>query len=102
MIAVPAVRPIVVGNVARRLLEVGHQAAPLEHLGQEVRGALARQVHAAELGHRIVAVLAEHPLVELLGPLRAGHGVRRAAAGGGGQAAGAHELVEEEAAERFR
>ena len=60
-------RPIRVGDVAGGLLEVGHEPAPLEHLGQDVGRALARQVHAAELGHRVVAVLEEHPLVESLG-----------------------------------
>ena len=32
---------------------------------------------AAELGHRVVAVLEEHPLVELLGPLETDRGVDR-------------------------
>ena len=46
-----------VRDVARRLLEVRHQPAPLEHLGQQVGCALAGEVHAAELRHRVVAVL---------------------------------------------
>jgi hypothetical protein len=32
-------------------------------------------VHPAELGDRVVAVLEEHPLVELLGPLEPDGGV---------------------------
>ena len=75
VVAVAAAQPLVVGDVAGRLLEVGGQAAPLEHLGQQVRRLLAGQVDAAELGHRVVAVLDEHPLVELLGPARADGGV---------------------------
>src|SRR5206468_10943050 len=51
---------------------------------------------------RVVAVLDEHALVELLGPSRAGVGVRRAAARGRREAAGAEEFVDEEAAERLR
>ena len=51
-----AARPIGVRHVARRLLEVGHQAAPLEHLRQDVRHAFAGEVHAAELRDRVVAV----------------------------------------------
>ena len=65
-----AVRPVGVRHVAGRLLEIRHEAAPLEHLGQEVRGALAGQVDAPELRHRVVPVVAQHALVERLGPPR--------------------------------
>ena len=65
--AVAAADARVVGDVAGALLEVAHQPAPLEHLGEDVRCLLARQVHAAELGDRVVAVLEEHLLVQLLG-----------------------------------
>jgi hypothetical protein len=58
---------VVVGDVAGGLLEVGGQPSPLDPLGQQVRDVLERHVRAAELGHRVVAVLREHPLVELLG-----------------------------------
>ena len=91
-----AAEPLVVGDVARRLLEVGHQPPPLEQLRQDVRGLLARQVHAAELGDRVVAVLDEDLLVQCLGPLEADGGVD------GGVAADvelAHEFVEEQAAQ---
>ncbi len=71
----PVVEPMVVCDVARRLLQVRHEAAPLEHLGQHVRRLLARQVDAAELGHRIVAVLDEDALVELLRAGQADGGV---------------------------
>src|SRR5206468_9924007 len=59
VVAVPAVGAVVVGDVAGRLLQVGHEAAPLQDLGQDVRRALARQVHTPELGHRVVAVFDE-------------------------------------------
>ena len=68
---VAALEPVVVGDVAGRLLQVRHQPSPLEHLGEHVGGLLAGQVHAPQLGHRIVAVLDEDLLVELLGPLEA-------------------------------
>ena len=67
VIAPPALGPIVVGDVAGGLLEVGHEPAPLQHLGQEIGRALAREVHSAELGDRVVAVLEEDALVQLLG-----------------------------------
>ena len=78
---------------ARALLEVAHQAAPLEDLGQHVRRLLAREVHATQLGDRIVAVLEEHLLVQLLGALEPDRGVDRLVAG---DVEIAHELVEEE------
>ena len=74
---VAGAEPLVVGDVARRLLEVGHEPAPLEHLGEHVGRLLAGQVHATELGHRVVAVLDEDPLVELLGPRAARRWRRR-------------------------
>ena len=73
-----AVRPIGVRHVARRLLEVGHQASPLEHLGQDVGDAFAGDVRAAELRDRVVAVLVEHARVELVGALGADAGARTA------------------------
>ena len=62
-----AARPLRVGHVARRLFEVRHQASPFEHLGQDVRHAFARDVGAAELCDRIVAVIAQHPRVQPVG-----------------------------------
>jgi len=59
-----AVRALGVGHVAGRLFQVRHQAAALEDLGQDVGDALAGDVGAAELGDRVVAVLAEHAGVE--------------------------------------
>ena len=41
----------VVGDVARALLQIAHQAAPLEDLREHVGGLLAGQMNAAELGH---------------------------------------------------
>jgi hypothetical protein len=58
-----AVEPVVVGDVARRLLEIGREPGPLEELRQQVRGPFARDVGAAELGDRVVAVPEEDPLV---------------------------------------
>ena len=55
----------VVGDVAGRLLQVGGQPRALEDLGQDVGDPLAGHVSAAELGHRVVAVAEEDPLVEL-------------------------------------
>ncbi len=65
----------VVGDVARALLEVAHEPAPLEHLGEHVGSLLTGQVHAAELGDGIVAVLEEDLLVQFLGTFEADRGV---------------------------
>ena len=59
----------VVGHVARGLLQVGGEPAALEHLRHHVRDPLARDVRAAELRHRVVAVADEDALVELAGAL---------------------------------
>ena len=59
----------VVGDVARRLLEVGGEPAALEQLRHHVRDPLAGDVRAAELRHRVVAVAEEDALVELAGAL---------------------------------
>jgi hypothetical protein len=97
VVAPAPARAVGVRDVARRLLEVGHEAAPLEELREHVRDALARQVDAAQLGDRVVAVLDEHALVEALRP-------RDADVRGGGGALGDRrrggELVEEEPADR--
>ncbi len=95
-VAVVAVAPtesLVVGDVAGGLLEVRHEPTPLEDLGQQVRGLLAGQVHPAELGDAVVAVLEEDPVVELFGALQADRRVDRLVAAG---VELAHELVEEE------
>ncbi len=55
----------VVGDVARGLLEVGGESRSLELLGEDVRHPLAGDVRAAELGHRVVSVADEDPLVQL-------------------------------------
>ena len=101
-VAEEAVAPpeaVVVGDVARALLEVAHQAAPLEDLGEDVRCLLAGQVHAAELGDGVVAVLDEHLLVEVLGALHADGGVDRVVAR---HVEVADELVEEQPAQALR
>src|SRR5688500_11350122 len=83
----------VVGDVARGLLEVGREPRPLEDLREDVRDPLARDVRAAELRYRVVAVAEEDPLVELRRPLALAlvGSARRDVVG---------ELVEVEAAER--
>ena len=58
---------LVVGDVAGRLLQVGGEAAALQHLGEDVGDPLAGDVGAAELGDRVVAVADEDALVELRG-----------------------------------
>src|SRR4029078_10072477 len=84
----------VVRDVARRLLEVGREPRTLQDLREQVRRPLARDVRAAQLGHRIVAVAEEDRLVELRRPLALtqlddGHLGQRV-----------DELVEKQAAER--
>src|SRR4051794_19276742 len=85
----------VVCDVARGLLEVGGKAGALEDLRQYVRDPLARDVHAAELRDRVVAVAEEDGLVELRGALTLA-GVPRPVHLG--QRVG--ELVEEQAPQR--
>ena len=68
----PAVAaPFGVGNVARGLLEVRHQAPSFQDLGQDIRNVLARQMNAAELRDRVVSVVVEHLLVQPFGAGRA-------------------------------
>jgi hypothetical protein len=67
VVAPPAAGAVVVGDVAGGLLQVRRQPPPLDQLGEQVGGLLHGDVRAAELGHRVVAVLAEDPLVEALG-----------------------------------
>ena len=67
VIAVAAVQSIGIRHVSRRLLEIRHQPAALEHLGQDVRDVLAGEMRAAELRDRVVSVFVEDPGVELFG-----------------------------------
>ena len=96
---VSVVEAPVVAEVARRLLEVTHEATPLEDLGQDVARLLAGQVHSAELGDRVVAVLVEDPLVEVVGAVQSDGGVDRRVTG---QVEVADELVEEESSQALR
>ncbi len=98
VVAVPATEADVVGDVSGALLEIAHQPTPLEDLGQQVRGLLARQVDAAELRHGVVAVVEEHPLVQFLGAIEADRGVDRMVAT---DVEVADELVEEQAPQRL-
>ena len=86
--------PGVVGDVARALLEIAHQPAPFEDLGEHVGGLLASQVHPAELGDGVVAVLEEDLLVQLLGAFEPDGGVDGVVAA---DVEIADELVEEQA-----
>ena len=95
-VAVAAEQARVVRDVASRLLEVGHEPAPLEHLREEVRRLLAREVHTAELGDGVVAVFEEHALVELFGALQPDRCVDGEVAG---EIEVVDELVEEQAAQ---
>ena len=99
VIAVAAAEALVVADVASRLLEVRHQPSPLEHFGQEVGGLLAREVHAAQLGHAVVAVLEEHSVVELFGPPQTYRGVDGLVAR---DVEVTHEFLEEQAPQRQR
>src|SRR5205085_8486151 len=85
---------LVVLDVTRRLLEVRHESAPLEDLGEEVRRLLAGEVHTTELRDGVVAVLEEHAVVELFGATQADRGIHGEVAG---EVEVVHELVEEEA-----
>src|SRR5262249_6413129 len=78
-----------------RLLEVGAHPRPLEDLREDVRDPLAGDVRAAELGHRVVAVADEDPLVELCRAAALVAVPRRA-----GRRQRVRELIEEQAAER--
>ena len=97
VIAPPAVQLVGVGHVARGLLEIRHEPAPLEHLREHVRDVFTRDVRAAELRDRIVAVLVEHLRVQLFGAFDAD---RRRSRRRAREIAG--ELVEEETAQRLR
>ena len=99
VVAVAPAEPRVVRDVARRLLEVRHEPAPLEDLGEQVRRLLAREVHATELRDGVVAVLEEHAVVELLGAAQPDGRVDGEVAG---EVEVADELVEEEAPQALR
>ena len=99
VVAVPSTEARVVGDVARALFEIAHQATPLEHFGENVRGLFTGQVHTTELSHRIVAVFEEHLLIELFGPRQTGGGVDRLVAA---DVEIAHELVEEQPPQTLR
>src|SRR5262249_42759666 len=98
VIAPAAAGPVRIGHVARRLLEVGHEAAPLEELREDVGDALAREGHAAQLGDRVGPVLDEDPLEEALGPR--GPDILRECRTLG-QRRRADELVQEQPAQRL-
>ena len=99
VVAVRAAGPVGVGDVAGGLLQVAGQPPPLEHLGQDVRRALHRDVGAAELGDGVVAVLRQDPVVERLRP---GASDALAGARAAGSVVGRQELVEQQPAQRLR
>ena len=97
VIAVPPARQTgVVGDVTGRLFHVGHEPASFEHLCEQVGRLFAGEVDPAELGDRIVAVLEENPIVELLGPGQAYRGIDAVVAA---HVQVAHELVQEQPAQ---
>ena len=95
-IAPVAAGAIGVWNVPGGLLEVGHQPPALEHLGHHVRRVLDGEVHAAQLRHRVIAVIVEYLLVQALGASRAHIGRARR------QGGPVEELVEKEPPQRLR
>ena len=66
----PARKPAVVGDVARRLLQIGGEAAALEDLREHVRGPLTGEMRPAQLGDRVVAELQEHSFIQRPRPAR--------------------------------
>ena len=96
VVAEAATRSVVVGDVARRLLQVRHEPTALEYLRQQVRGLLARKVDAAQLRHAVVAVLEKDPVVEFLGPSQSDGGVDGLVAA---DVEFVHELLKEQAPE---
>ena len=104
MVPITVAETLVIEDVAGRLLQIGGQSAPLQHFGEEVGGLLTGQMCASELCHRVVSVLREDPLVELLGSLE----FHRLVAGGNGVGDRSDsdirlfvELIEEESAHRL-
>ena len=92
-----AVRPIGIRDVARRLLEVRHEASPLQHLRQNVRDTFARDVRAAELRDRVVSVLTEYARIQSVRALGAdGTRARRRI-----RVELTEELVQEQSTHRF-
>ena len=75
VVAKPPSKPGVVRDVTGGLLEIGHQPAPFEDLGEDVGGLLAGQVHAPQLGHTVVAVFEKDPVVKFFSPPETHRGV---------------------------
>jgi len=98
-VSIPTAESRVVVDVPRALLEVAHEAAPLEDLGQQVRCLLARKVNGTKLGYGVVAVLEEHFVVEALRLVEPNRGIHRTIAG---HIQVLHELIKEEPSERLR
>ena len=89
-----------VRDVSRRLLEVRHQPAALEHLGEDVGRVLHSDVHATQLRDRVVAVLVEDLLEQSLGAR--GADVTPRVARCRGRCDRRSELVEKQTPQRFR
>ena len=99
VVAVAAADPGQVVDVPGGLLQIRHHTPPLQHLGHDVGGLLTGKVDAAQLGHRVVSVLEENPVVQLLGPLQSDGGVNGHIAA---DVQLSDELVQEQPAQRFR
>ena len=97
----PACRPIRVRHVPRGLLEVRHQASPLEHLGDDVGDAFAGDVRTAELRDRVVAIFIQNARIQLLGARGANARIRDVSRRPG-RVHLADELVEKQPPDRFR
>ena len=63
VVPVSVAEPCVVTDVAGRLLQVGGEPAPFQDLGQEVRGLLAGEMSATELGDGVVPIVEEDALI---------------------------------------
>ena len=96
VVAMAPTRLVVQADVPRRLLQVARESPPLEDLGQDVGRAFDRDVRAAELGDRVVAIFGQYPVVERGRPLLAGVG-----GGAHGRAVRRQELVDQQASQRL-
>ena len=72
---------------------------PLEHLGENVRRLLTREVHSPELRNAVIAVLEEHSVVQFLGP---SHTNRRIDGLVATDVEVIHELLEEQSTQALR
>ena len=97
-VVLPAAGRLVrVWDVACRLFEIRHQPSPLDHFREDVRDALARQVHAAKLRDRIVSIFGKDLGIKAFGALES-----HAALGRRHGADVFEKFVEKQPPQRFR